>query len=169
MAKFYESWPELKRNPLYVGGVSYGGLYAPRLAYAIHSSLKDVNLRGVINANGILDYRYDPHVTTTENLLYYGLIPLSLQEEYERNKCHVEWIWFYYISYTKPPPPAPCFDLFIKAWMLIGLSNQKDLLRFFEEPITPAHTVPDLRDFVGAKLRPLQERLLQEVNYFDRP
>lgn len=133
MAKFYESWPELKRNPLYIGGVSYGGLYAPRLAYAIHSSFKDVNLRGVINANGILDYRYDPHVSTTETLLNFGLIPLSLQEEYERNKCHVEWLWFSMISMTKPLPPAPCFDLFMKAWALINYSNIYDLLHFAEE------------------------------------
>ena len=52
MKKFYEYWPELKRNPLYVAGISYGGIYAPRLAYAIHTELKDINLRGIINANG---------------------------------------------------------------------------------------------------------------------
>jgi cathepsin A (carboxypeptidase C) len=33
---FYEGWPELRGSPLYVGGSSYGGGYAPHLAWEIH-------------------------------------------------------------------------------------------------------------------------------------
>ena len=36
MIGFYEGWPELRGNPLYIGGSSYGGAYAPHLAWQIH-------------------------------------------------------------------------------------------------------------------------------------
>jgi carboxypeptidase C (cathepsin A) len=141
MTRFYEEWPELKRNPLYVGGLSYGGLYGPRLAYAIHTSLKDINLQGVINSNGILDYRYDPYVSTTEALLNFGLIPLSMQETYEKNHCHIEWFDIAWNNLQRPRPSALCLDLFLKAWALINYSNIYDLLHFADQPINPALTV----------------------------
>jgi carboxypeptidase C (cathepsin A) len=34
--KFFADWPELKRNPLYISGHSYGGIYAPYLTWEIH-------------------------------------------------------------------------------------------------------------------------------------
>jgi carboxypeptidase C (cathepsin A) len=37
MEQFYQDWPELLSNPLYIGGNSYGGIYAPFLAYQLHS------------------------------------------------------------------------------------------------------------------------------------
>ena len=34
--QFYTYWPELLSNPLYLGGNSYGGAYAPYLAWQMH-------------------------------------------------------------------------------------------------------------------------------------
>lgn len=33
---FYQYAPKLASNPLYIYGISYGGVFAPTLAYAIH-------------------------------------------------------------------------------------------------------------------------------------
>ncbi len=97
MLYFYEDWPELRSNPLYVAGGSYGGIYAPRLAYAIHihnqeSTLSGepvINLKGFIVANGAIDYEYDPHVSALEMLLNFGIIPSHLMEDYQKYECHV--------------------------------------------------------------------------------
>ena len=97
MLSFYEDWPERRANPLYIAGGSYGGIYAPRLAYAIHSNNQElglmdttshnINLKGFIVANGAIDYQYDPHVSALEMLLNFGIIPLKLYELYEANDC----------------------------------------------------------------------------------
>ena len=34
---FFEDWPEIRGNQLYIAGISYGGIYAPHLAYEIHT------------------------------------------------------------------------------------------------------------------------------------
>jgi carboxypeptidase C (cathepsin A) len=36
MQEFYKYWPELLDNHLYIGGESYGGSYAPHLAWRLH-------------------------------------------------------------------------------------------------------------------------------------
>jgi len=112
---FYEDWPELRTNGLYVSGGSYGGIYAPRLAYAVHvhnqesilRGMTPINLKGFIVANGAIDYRHDPHVSAVEMLTHFGISPLHLLEEYNRLQCHVEWIWFYF-EFMKPLPSLEC-------------------------------------------------------------
>ena len=34
--QFYSDWPSRRTNPLYIYGVSYGGIYAPHCAWEIH-------------------------------------------------------------------------------------------------------------------------------------
>ena len=36
--QFYSFWPSRTSNPLYISGVSYGGIYAPMVAWGIHNS-----------------------------------------------------------------------------------------------------------------------------------
>jgi carboxypeptidase C (cathepsin A) len=38
MFQFYSFWPSRTANPLYIFGISYGGMYAPMLALGIHNS-----------------------------------------------------------------------------------------------------------------------------------
>ena len=33
---FFEAWPEMKSRPVFIAGHSYGGVYAPYLAWQIH-------------------------------------------------------------------------------------------------------------------------------------
>ena len=37
MKQFYKDFSEFLNNPLYIAGSSYGGIYAPTLAWTIHS------------------------------------------------------------------------------------------------------------------------------------
>ena len=37
LRQFYGDWAELRRNDLYIAGLSYGGIYAPWLAWGVHT------------------------------------------------------------------------------------------------------------------------------------
>ena len=85
MILFYADFPELKKNPLYISGISYGGIYAPLLAWQIHkyNLEKDlfgetsqlIPLKGFIVENAVTDYRSDPHIHSMEMLYAFNLIP----------------------------------------------------------------------------------------------
>ena len=73
MRQFYSYWPKLAKNPLYITGGSYGGIYAPYLAWGIHQHNQEVeagnteqtlkiNLKGFIIGNGATDFNTDPGV-----------------------------------------------------------------------------------------------------------
>jgi carboxypeptidase C (cathepsin A) len=42
--QFYSFWPQRRSNPLYIYGISYGGLYAPHCAWEIHQHNLEVQL-----------------------------------------------------------------------------------------------------------------------------
>jgi len=97
---FFKGWPELINNPLYISGISYGGVYAPRLALAIHYFNQEqtmagdprINLKGLIISNGFTNYESD--AVTVEVLASFNLIPLSQLEDYKEKKCFVPWELF---------------------------------------------------------------------------
>jgi hypothetical protein len=66
-----------------------------------------LNLKGFIIANGAIDYNFDPHVSSVEMLLNYGIIPLWLYNEYIASGCFVQWTWFY-SEYLKELPDSWC-------------------------------------------------------------
>ena len=42
--QFYADWPELLKNPLFISGWSYGGVFAPYLTWEIHSYNQELGL-----------------------------------------------------------------------------------------------------------------------------
>lgn len=80
-------------NPLYLSGVSYGGVYAPLLAWKMHIYNNEKNLtgetsliiplKGLIVANAVTDYKIDPNIYSVEMLNAFNLIPLRLYEAYK--------------------------------------------------------------------------------------
>ena len=85
MIQFYNDFPEYKMNPLYLAGASYGGIYAPLLAWHMHSYNLEKNLtgeetsiiplKGFIIENGGIDYRSDPNIYSIEMLNAFNVIP----------------------------------------------------------------------------------------------
>lgn len=61
--KFYEKFPELKKNELYISGESYAGVYVPFLSKAIvdynrlPSRQLNINLKGFLVNNACTDPR----------------------------------------------------------------------------------------------------------------
>ncbi|XP_063373245.1 vitellogenic carboxypeptidase-like [Cydia amplana] len=67
LRQFLAIFPELRQRPLFVAGESYAGKYVPTLAAALHRSRREpahqVNLKGVMIGNGLIDPRSMMHYT----------------------------------------------------------------------------------------------------------
>ncbi len=81
---------------MYIYGISYGGIYAPNLAYAIHhynqelemnptKSEQRLNLRGFIIGNGATDYNHDPFRASVELAWQHNLISRQHYIDYRGN------------------------------------------------------------------------------------
>jgi carboxypeptidase C (cathepsin A) len=46
MLEFYKDFPEYLQRPLYIQGISFGGVYAPILGMKIHQHNLEMNLTG---------------------------------------------------------------------------------------------------------------------------
>jgi carboxypeptidase C (cathepsin A) len=85
LIQFYSDFPEYQKNPLYLYGFRYGGIYAPLLAWDMHSYNLEKNLtgetsflfpfKGFIVVNAVTDYRSDPSIYTMEMLNAFNIIP----------------------------------------------------------------------------------------------
>jgi len=54
---FFAKFPELKANPFFVSGESYGGVYVPTLSQAIlHDATVDWNMQGLLVGNGVMGW-----------------------------------------------------------------------------------------------------------------
>ena len=103
ITQFFGEWPELTKNPLFVAGHSYGGIYAPYLTWQLHQHNEFVkaqdpltknvfNLQGWIVANGIVDFNYDGFVRQAPELYSaFNIIPRYALDDARKNKCEY---WF---------------------------------------------------------------------------
>jgi carboxypeptidase C (cathepsin A) len=129
MIQFYTDFPEYKMNPLYLSGVSYGGIYVPLLAWHMHTYNLEKNLtgdnsliiplKGFIVANAVTDYRSDPNIYSMEMLYAFNLIPQSLYDAYNEKKCIVPWTLLWNDLKVIPLPDLDCLDLFIQGLIQI--------------------------------------------------
>ncbi|KAJ3386079.1 hypothetical protein HDU92_002692 [Lobulomyces angularis] len=87
LEKFYQIFPEVKKNVLYIAGESYAGKYVPSLANYIDEKNKEVNdkinLGGIIIGNGLTDPR--SQILSHSPLAYaLGLVSTSQAKELDR-------------------------------------------------------------------------------------
>ncbi|XP_054158424.1 lysosomal protective protein-like [Oppia nitens] len=54
LVEFFKKYPNLQKNPFYITGESYGGVYVPMLAKEIFQTKTDINLKGISICNGRL-------------------------------------------------------------------------------------------------------------------
>jgi cathepsin A (carboxypeptidase C) len=58
LKEFFKGFPELKGNPFYVTGESYGGVYVPTLSMKIFEDASvDWNMKGFAVGNGVFDWK----------------------------------------------------------------------------------------------------------------
>jgi serine carboxypeptidase-like clade II len=100
--QFYSYWPQRRANPLYIYGISYGGIYAPHCAWEIHQHNLEVqlnytrqgefiNLKGFIIGNGATDYHHDPIMSTVDVAWSHNLFSRKDFQTYKDNNCKFWW------------------------------------------------------------------------------
>ncbi|KAK5641126.1 hypothetical protein RI129_009673 [Pyrocoelia pectoralis] len=92
LLQFFQMFPHMKQNNLYVFGESYGGTYAPRLGRKIQKAkgTKKINFKGIIICSGLTDPIYQ--FGTGDYLYQIGLIDKFTKAELDeveekRVKC----------------------------------------------------------------------------------
>ena len=134
LRQFYQAFPLLRDNDLYITGESYAGVYAPYLAWQIHewnlvqnmNQWNDTyNLKGFIIGNGVTDMYLDSDSQMIESLANWNMIPSSLWDQIVANKCVFNWDK---LDVKVNNAPA-CADLYNQAMGLIEDLNIYDLYR----------------------------------------
>lgn len=69
---------DFKKNPIYISGQGYGGVYAPLLAQRIknhnlYANDDKINLAGFLVGNGLTNYQYDMYPATVQ-MAYYRMM-----------------------------------------------------------------------------------------------
>lgn len=92
LQQFFSVFPELRENPFYITGESYGGKYVPALAYSIlrnslnFNNKNKINLKGLAIASGFID---PVNMLNYGDILYQnGMIDssgLEIFKEYEKD------------------------------------------------------------------------------------
>ena len=82
---FFKMFPEYEKNPFYMSGESYAGVYIPFLSKAIIDDGKKINLKGVLIGNGIGDFTVDAGKSMFDFFFYHGLVPTEIYDTYVRN------------------------------------------------------------------------------------
>lgn len=59
LVSFFTAYPELQKNPFWISGESYAGIYVPSLAFAIYNYNQGnpafkINLKGILVGNGCI-------------------------------------------------------------------------------------------------------------------
>ncbi|CAG2108398.1 unnamed protein product [Medioppia subpectinata] len=73
LESFFVKYPHLKKNPFYITGESYAGVYIPMLAHEIFKRNSTINLKGVAVGNGALNAGHDSQ-SSLDFALGHGLV-----------------------------------------------------------------------------------------------
>jgi len=95
LSKFYEKFPQLKDNDLYLSGESYAGIYVPQFAKNIHLNNQDpssytnetYNLKGIMVGNGVTNWTYDTIPASLEFSYQRGLIDTATYDKAKEWGC----------------------------------------------------------------------------------
>ncbi|VDD87490.1 unnamed protein product, partial [Enterobius vermicularis] len=128
LKEFFTAFPQFRKNDFYIAGESYGGIYVPTLAEAVHSGQKNfnINLKGLLIGNGCVSEKINTN-TMIQYGYNHGMIDEMLLSFYQKLM-----VFFFRISGINP------YDIYgtcyhegsLKLKSYLALSKAKiDLLR----------------------------------------
>lgn len=79
--KWFEKYPEFKKNELYISGESYGGIYVPYTSFAVVHYNEQAkkrgdfqpNLKGFMVGNGVTNWNYDTNPATVGMMYWHSM------------------------------------------------------------------------------------------------
>ncbi|XP_069807605.1 lysosomal protective protein-like [Dendropsophus ebraccatus] len=85
LKEFYRLFPEYSKNPLFITGESYGGVYVPSLAVEV-SQDDSINLKGIAVGNGLSSYEINDN-SLVFFAYYHGILGSHLWTELQKFCC----------------------------------------------------------------------------------
>lgn len=121
MLKWFELFPEFKRNHVYLAGESYAGIYVPLLLEQIHKHndkyMKNPKvfrpkLKGMLVVNGVTNWAYDTFPAMFETARRHYIISEPFYQEFKDAECEFEHPIG--AEFYKQPNVAQCVKLLIR-------------------------------------------------------
>jgi serine carboxypeptidase-like clade 1 len=119
---FFRRYPDYRRNPFYVSGESYAGIYVPFLASKINkynessAEIDKVKLKGILVGNGVTDWKVDTTPALIDFAYDHGIYSHELRNKYEK-------------SCTPDPSTPECFEVLDKINASFETINIYDIYR----------------------------------------
>ncbi|KAF2889047.1 hypothetical protein ILUMI_17126 [Ignelater luminosus] len=144
LTQFFQLFPEIKKNSLYVFGESYGGKFVPALSYTVHVKNKNaqnkINLKGLIIGNSWTDPK---HQSTYSDISYQvGLIDFNTKLEFIKYENTLQKL----IDRKQWKAASEYWDRFIRLpgslfWNITGYEGTHNFLvqKFDMETLPPIH------------------------------
>ncbi|CDW86436.1 carboxypeptidase c (cathepsin a) [Stylonychia lemnae] len=132
---FFTDFKEYLKNPLFISGESYAGIYVPYLSWQIHQynlqadwsndeTITKYNLKGFIVGNGATDWDLDIYPAYPEVLYNFNMIDKDLLANFKQSDCH-----YYFNDVKKYPNKPECAAMWKTIQDARGNLNWYDLFR----------------------------------------
>ena len=102
LSLFTDKFPELQRNPLWISGESYAGVYVPQVTKRLQQYIEKhtgetgvylPNLKGMLVGNGVTNWKYDGTPAYFHMAYYHGIIDDALYNAVNTN-CDISYYDF---------------------------------------------------------------------------
>lgn len=145
LLSFYEKFAPFRRNPLWLTGESYAGIYIPWLARRVVKYNEDAKdklpLAGMILGNACGRWEEDAIMTYVNASYFHALYSPEMHNQLVQLNCTFNDGWI-----PDPEQPAECKPLFYKFGNLTQRINPYDIYRRCYKP--PAGTEQERTVFV---------------------
>jgi len=94
LTSFFSNFTEFKGRDFYISGESYAGIYVPWLAKTVldwnaKNEDNEINLKGILVGNGVVNWQYDASNALAEFAYQRGLLEEYVYETYTENDCSI--------------------------------------------------------------------------------
>ncbi|CAG2108324.1 unnamed protein product [Medioppia subpectinata] len=124
---FFAKFPHLRKNPFYLTGESYGGVYVPMLAREILQRKSNINLKGLAIGNGLVDGQPMATQAFVDYALGHGLVTTDWYDRKWEACCESRPGVQSECNFYKPANKTKCDSVPDAKWIMLNNSNPYNL------------------------------------------